>query len=136
MRRLRHGLTVCVEWLALGNCAVQAWTAWDMGGQGRYRDLWERYYRSGACVSACCCCCGWGCVYCSLKKKKGDCIAVQPLDHRTTQHDYEQKGEKNKTPLLLVLMPVLLVLLVLLALMRVLLTFVRAFVAALGCVCG
>jgi hypothetical protein len=32
------------------------------------------------------------------KKKKGDCIAVQPLDHRTTQHDYEQKGEKNKTP--------------------------------------
>jgi hypothetical protein len=31
-------------------------------------------------------------------KKKGDCIAVQPLDHRTTQHDYEQKGGKNKTP--------------------------------------
>ncbi len=30
---------------------MQAWTAWDMGGQGRYRDLWERYYRSGACVS-------------------------------------------------------------------------------------
>jgi hypothetical protein len=30
-------------------------------------------------------------------KKKGDCIAVQPLDHRTTQHDYEQKGRKNKT---------------------------------------
>ncbi len=28
----------------------------------------------------------------ALKKKKGDCIAVQPLDHRTTQHDYEQKG--------------------------------------------
>jgi hypothetical protein len=33
-----------------------------------------------------------------MKKKKGDCTAVQPLDHRTTQHDYEQKGEKNKTP--------------------------------------
>jgi hypothetical protein len=32
-------------------------------------------------------------------KKKGDCIAVQPLDHRTTQHDYEQKGEKTKHPL-------------------------------------
>ena len=37
-------------------------------------------------------------VHALLKKKKGDCIAVQPLDHRTTQHDYEQKGEKNKTP--------------------------------------
>ncbi len=31
-------------------------------------------------------------------KKKGDCISVQPLDHITTQPDYEQKGEKNKTP--------------------------------------
>jgi hypothetical protein len=31
------------------------------------------------------------------KKKKGDCIAVQPLDHRTTQHDYEQKGEEKNT---------------------------------------
>jgi hypothetical protein len=32
-------------------------------------------------------------------KKKGDCIAVQPLDHKTTQHEYEQNGRKNKTPL-------------------------------------
>jgi hypothetical protein len=26
---------------------------------------------------------------CLMKKKKGDCIAVQPLDRRTTQHDYD-----------------------------------------------
>jgi hypothetical protein len=33
-------------------------------------------------------------------KKKGDCIAVQSLDHKTTQHDYEQKARKTQnTPL-------------------------------------
>ncbi len=35
-----------------------------------------------------------------MKKKKWDCIAVQTLDHRTTQHDNEQKGRKKQsTPL-------------------------------------
>jgi hypothetical protein len=30
------------------------------------------------------------------KKKKGDCIAVQPLDHRTTRHDYEQNMKAHE----------------------------------------
>jgi hypothetical protein len=28
-------------------------------------------------------------------------IVVQPLDYRATQHDYEQKGRKNKAPMAL-----------------------------------
>lgn len=29
----------------------QKWKCWDLGGQGRYRDLWPRYYsRSSAVV--------------------------------------------------------------------------------------
>jgi hypothetical protein len=36
----------------------------------------------------------------NMKKKKGDCFAVQPLAYAKTQHDYEQKGrKKNKAPL-------------------------------------
>jgi hypothetical protein len=44
----------------------------------------------------------WG-VFSSLfvcNRVEEDCIAVQPLDHRTTLHDYEQKGRKKQnTPL-------------------------------------
>jgi hypothetical protein len=32
-------------------------------------------------------------------KKLGDCIAVQPLDHRTTHHDYTKTNTEQNTPL-------------------------------------
>ncbi len=34
-----------------------------------------------------------------LLKKKGECIAVQPLDHRTPLHEHELFAGKNITPL-------------------------------------
>jgi hypothetical protein len=55
-----HRKSGFADWLAAyrptrAPCLVQEWTIWDLGGQGRYRGLWERYLRSGvACTSVHC----------------------------------------------------------------------------------
>ena len=43
------------RWMGLLWCrsCLQEWTIWDLGGQGRYRVLWERYVRAGARECAC-----------------------------------------------------------------------------------